>query len=410
MIKFNTMFHPKKNPEKWIVLFILLLAFSLRLYLSSFDGYKVDIGTFKAWSLAVVDLGIPDFYSNLWCDYPPLYIYILGVIGFIYKSLLSTSPDVFFTTLIKMPANIADVLIAYVLYIVLRNETDVKIALFGMISYAFNPALIYNAAVWGQVEAVSTLFIFLSVLFIYYKKPELSCVFLTISILTKLICAIMLPLIAFLVIKKYKNDIRRIASSAVLSVLTFLAIVLPFFYKTPSKLISVYMGGYDYYKYTSLNAFNVWSLFGFWKPDDQTFLFLSFKTWGIILFLSLMGYVIYSLNGENLFSINFSSYILFLGFYMLVTRIHERYLFTAFVFLALCAWLACDKKLIASYVILTITYLVNLFYALTLLNADKFMSCNPLTYSLTLLNIGVLIFSVYRLTRIPKKGVIEHEA
>jgi hypothetical protein len=46
------MFHAKKNPEKWIMLFILLLAFILRLYLSSFDGYKVDIGTFKAWSLA----------------------------------------------------------------------------------------------------------------------------------------------------------------------------------------------------------------------------------------------------------------------------------------------------------------------------------------------------------------------
>ena len=308
------MFYPSKISEKKIVLLVLLLAFILRLYLSSFDGYKIDMGTFKAWSLGVVNFGIPAFYSKMWCDYPPFYIYILGVIGFIYKSLLSTFPAVFFTILIKIPANIADVLISYVLYKVLRNEANVKIALFGMMFYAFNPALIYNAAVWGQVDAVSTLFIFLSILFIFYKKPELSCVFLTIAILTKQICAIMFPLIAFLVIKKYKNDIRRIASSAVLSILTFLAIVLPFFHKNPSKIISVYIGAYDHYKYTSLNAFNTWSLFGFWKPDNQTFLFLSFKIWGVTLFLSFMGYVIYSLNrSENLFSTTFSSYILFFG-------------------------------------------------------------------------------------------------
>jgi len=374
--------------EKRIVLLILLSVFILRIVASSFDGYKVDIGTFKAWSIAVVNVGISNFYSEVWCDYPPFYIYILGIIGFVSKFLSLSDP--YFTILIKLPANVADILIAYALYEGLRREVDFRVSLLGMTFYALNPGLIFNGAIWGQVDAVSTLFVFLSVLFLLREKPEISCIFLVVSILTKLICAIIIPLIAFLIIKKY--DVKRILLCLCLSILTFLLISLPFFCRNPLEIFSIYFKGYEYYRYNSLSAFNLWSLFGFWKPDDTIFLLFSFKTWGMILFFSLIIYVIYFLRKEDLFSINFASYLLFFGFYMFFTRIHERYLFTAFAFLAVCAWL--DRRFILPYLILSITYLVNLWYALILLNADQFMSANSLTYSMTILNVGVLLSSI----------------
>lgn len=64
MINFNTLFHAKKIPEKWIVLFILLLAFSLRLYLSSFDGYR---GAYhNIFSIGIWNLGALSSPETTW--------------------------------------------------------------------------------------------------------------------------------------------------------------------------------------------------------------------------------------------------------------------------------------------------------------------------------------------------------
>ncbi len=68
--------------------------------------------------------------------------------------------------------------------------------------YAFNPAVIYNAAVWGQFDAVYTFFLVLSLVLALKSKPELSAVAFALGLLTKPQGIALLPLIAFLIYKK----------------------------------------------------------------------------------------------------------------------------------------------------------------------------------------------------------------
>jgi len=142
-----------------------LLSFIIRIYLSQFDGYKVDVLDFKIWSRTVYYNGILNFYSSTWSDYPPFYMYILWIVGALYKSLFSFSFNIdttLFTILIKAPANIADIATSFLIFLIVKKYSGFNAAYISMIFYAFNPAIIYNSAIWGQVDSVNTLFILLA--------------------------------------------------------------------------------------------------------------------------------------------------------------------------------------------------------------------------------------------------------
>ena len=73
---------------------ILVFGVLLRIFLSmKFQGYPNDIACFKGWSTLAYDKGLGQFYySGMFADYPPGYIYILYIVGFL-KSLLGLSND-----------------------------------------------------------------------------------------------------------------------------------------------------------------------------------------------------------------------------------------------------------------------------------------------------------------------------
>ena len=64
--------------------------------------------------------------------------------------------------------------------------------------YAFNPAVIYNAAVWGQYDAIYTFFLILSLMLALKSKPKLSAVAFAIGLLTKPQGIVLAPLVGFL--------------------------------------------------------------------------------------------------------------------------------------------------------------------------------------------------------------------
>jgi len=65
-------------------------------------------------------------------------------------------------------------------------------------------------------------------------------------------------------------------------------------------------------------------------------------------------------------------FLLPLGFFMLSTRMHERYLFPCLLFLA--PLLPRRKHLWGFYAVLTVTYYLNLWYILRALNAEYFLA------------------------------------
>jgi Gpi18-like mannosyltransferase len=231
--------------------------------------------------------------------------------------------------------------------------------------YVFNPAVIYNSAVWGQFDAIYTFFLVLSLMLALASKPELSAVTYAVGVLTKPQAIAMLPLIAYLILRK--GGWRRLATSLVAGAATVFVAILPFDWSNPVTFLAEnYFFGYNEYAYTSVNAFNTWGLGGLWIPDTMVTFVL-----GWVLFGALATFALYLLHkrfgasGELL--VFFSAFVLFFGFFMLPTRIHERYLFPAISMLTLMFLFL--KKIRPLYVVLTSTLLVNISYVLYWLNA-----------------------------------------
>lgn len=362
--KINIWFSITRN-QYLSIAFILFSAFLVRMYLSTSEGFEFDLSLFRTWSRGVHFTGISNFYHGVKSDYPPLYIYILWVVGTFYKLFISASFDIqspVFTILLKTPAIIADIVTALLIFLIVRKYGSFRLAILCMMVYAFNPAIIYNSAIWGQVDSVYTLFLMFALMEFVSGKPMIAGASLALAILTKPQSLVLVPLFALVMLKKhslFKSVKISIASFAV-----FVLVALPFYLNTSIfGLFKLYFSSYTQYPFNSLNALNIWSFGGLFQPDNKIFLFLTYRIWGYLLFSLLFIYVAHVIiKRKEDRSIYIASAILFFGFFMLFTRIHERYLFSLFAPLAVA--MALNRRLSYVYLLATITFLFNLYFVM----------------------------------------------
>ncbi len=360
----NTWLRVRRN--QYLTLAIaLLVSFIIRMYLSQFEGHGYDISLFKTWSRGVYYTGFSHFYNGIGSDYPPFYIYILWAIGTFYKSFISFSFDIdspIFSSLLKMPAILADIATALLIFLIVRKYGSFRLAFISMISYAFNPAIIYDSAIWGQVDSVYTLFFMLALMLFVSGKQMLSGVSMALAILTKPQSLVLVPLFALVMIKK--NSPLTLAKILSVSFAAFVVVAWPFYLHTSIlDLFKLYFTSYIQYPYNSLNAFNLWAFVGMFQPDNTQFLVMTYRMWGYLMFGMVFIYVShYILKNKDDKSIYIASAILFFAFFMVFTRIHERYLFPMFAPLAVAMTL--DRRFSYVYILATLTFLFNLHFVL----------------------------------------------
>ena len=362
--KINTWFSIKRNQYISIAL-ILFFAFLVRMYLSTLQGFEFDISLFRTWSRGVHFTGISDFYHGVKSDYPPLYIYILWAVGAFYELFISSSFDIqspVFTILLKTPAMIADIATALLIFLIVRKYGSFNMSFLCMTVYAFNPAIIYNSAIWGQVDSVYTLFLMFALMEFVSGKPMIAGTSLALGILTKPQSLVLVPLFALIMLKKH--SLLTFVKVSIASFTVFVLVALPFYLNTSIfGLFRLYFSSYTQYPFNSLNALNIWAFGGLFQPDNKIFLFLTYRIWGYLLFSLLFIYVAYIITKrKDNISIYIATAILFFGFFMLFTRIHERYLFSLFAPLAVA--MALDRRLSYVYLSATITFLFNLHFVL----------------------------------------------
>jgi Gpi18-like mannosyltransferase len=378
---------------------LLALSFVIRFLLFPTQGYVNDLNTFAYWFNTAAEHGPRVFYNVVfeaagWIDYPPLNVYFFWGFGSLAKALsLSGTPSMFY--IIKLLPNLFDTATAFLIYVFVRKRLDFKAAMLATALYAFNPAVVFNAAVWGQFDAIYTFFLVLSLMLALSSKPELSAVAFTLGILTKPQSIALLPLIAFLILKK--GGLRRFMASLIAGAATIFVVILPFEWSNPITFLSnIYFGAYGGYEYTSINAFNTWALGGLWVHDGYLFVL------GWIFFGALAAFTLYVLHkrfhvsGELL--VLFSAFVLFFGFFMLPTRIHERYLFPTISILAL--MFVFLKKARSLYVVLTATLFVNMAYVLYWLNVyvaagytfSPNLSGDPVVLAVSVINLIAFLY------------------
>ena len=160
-------------PRIFIILFFGLIV---RIILSPFLTLKLDQNTFIAWSVNLVEKGFDRFYLG-WSDYFPGYMYVLWFLG----KIRGVFPDVF---LYKLPAILSDIFCGYLIFKIAGKYVNEKISLIISSLYLFNPAVISNSTLWGQVDSIVVLFSLLS-LYFFEKSIVLSALFLYFGTLVK---------------------------------------------------------------------------------------------------------------------------------------------------------------------------------------------------------------------------------
>ena len=367
----------------------MFFAFIIRFILFPIPGYQVDLNTFSSWFGTAAQYGPRIFYNVVsWCDYPPFNVYIFWGLGSIANAYsFFGTPQMFY--LIKLLPSLFDIATTVIIFVYLRKQTKFSTSLLVAILYVFNPAIIINSAVWGQFDSIYTFFLLLSITLFLSSKPKLSIVFLVISLLTKPQSIAVVPLIVFLIFKKY--GWKTLLTSLLWGIVTAFIVIIPFEWNNPIVFLSnIYFGALEGYAYTSVNAFNFWAFGGLWVRET-TFLFAT----GWLLFGALVVFVLYTVH--NRFHISeqmlvlFSAFTLFFGFFMLPTRIHERYLFPALSIIALS--LPFLKKMRPIYIVLSLTCFINQSYVLYYLNLGTFIPAGDLVViGVSLINLVTFIY------------------
>lgn len=338
---------------------IFVTGFALRLILAkSIEGMPNDIASFKAWAVAAADNFSGLYKSGMFLDYPPLYMYVLFIIGKL-AAIPSLGAD--FTLLIKLPSILADMATAYLLCKL--TETKFKSG-FGYLTAAifiFNPAIILNSSIWGMVDSFFMLFVIAALLLVVYDKVEYSVIFFAASILMKPQGIFFLPVLFFEVIRK--RSIKRLTLTILFGFVTTIVIILPFFsIKDPLWIFKLYLNTASEYPYATLNAYNLFGLLGANLKQDSGILFIfSYNTWGLLfdVLVFLFAGFIY-LRFKNAAAPLLAALILNTGAFTLSTRMHERYMYPAIVISLLLFIYIKDRRLPFIFTALTFTITLNM--------------------------------------------------
>ncbi|WP_410770796.1 phospholipid carrier-dependent glycosyltransferase [Fontibacillus sp. BL9] len=382
---------------------LLLTSFLLRIWIAlTVEGFQTDMSTFMAWAQHSVDQGIGGFYNEgMFADYPPGYIYILYVIGSI-RSVFSMDFGAAGTQLLfKTPSILADLITGFLIYRIANKNLGGRFAIALSILYLWNPAILVNSSAWGQVDSFYVLFLLISIMTLTERRFERSAVWLAVAALIKPQTLIFAPV--WLIACFYYRDGKRIVKSLLYGISVFGLLALPFFWNQGGLvgLIDLYRTTLASYPYASVNAFNIYALFGHnWSPLDAEWLFLSFRVWGVIAILGAVAYVGYIAfrkqgQGRDLSNSYFLAMALIVIVFVLGTKMHERYLFPALILSLFCFIQVKDRRLLTLFMGFSLTQYVNTAYVLKHLNLGSSPETDGIVLICSIANVALLVYMVY---------------
>lgn len=343
---------------------LLFVAFFVRLLLASIPGFRIDVTAWYAWAIRMYELGPSHFYSpQVWTNYTPGFLYVLWFLGMLHHAFQIDTT--LFYYILKLPAILADLGLGWLVYKELKNRVAMKYVFMAVMFIVLNPALIFNSTVWGQVDSILTLFIFLSISSLRKNKLYLAIFFLALSFLIKPQAVAVFPIYVLWIFSKRTTialKLRHAALSSLFFIGTLFLFSIPFFaFHIVPGLFTLLRNMVGDYPYTSLFAYNLWGIVGFWKSDSILFLGLSYQQISILLFIAfwlLIGFM-YHKKHLSLYSL---ATLACLAFYFLPTRSHDRYLFPAIPFLVISAFEYLSSSLMYLSILISVLHFFNLYY------------------------------------------------
>lgn len=364
------------------LLLIIVLAFIVRFSLTWHPGYGFDIGVYQGWARSGVELGMANSYTeqiggNMLPDYPPLSITMLTGFGHVYKWMFEDFDlySLSYRMYIKLPSIFADMAICWLLFLILGKKKGRKVGLLAALAYALNPASLYDGAIWGQTDAIYSMWLLAAIAAWLYKKRDLTAILLACSILTKFQAVVLFPMFAVMV----STDRRSLLRFMIVGIMTTLVILIPYAIGgVLQEIVEVYTGSIGHYSNVTIGAYNFWwSLLADkgWRIEStlSPFGLLSYTQWGLMLFGSLYAWILWifrkDLRRSNVDAIIYCSALLCAAFFLFLTQMHERYLYPFVVFgLPL---IFMGRSIAAAYWIMIIAFTINLMGVMPLSPIDR---------------------------------------
>lgn len=398
--------------QEWLaVLFVTLLALIVRAILIPAKGHVTDVATFESWMNSIIKVGPRGFYDTAgFVDYPPGYMLVLWAVGNLYHALFAYGDFTgeWMRFFVKLPAILADVGIGYLTYLIARRTWPIAAAIVAMAVFALNPVSWLLSAYWGQADSVAGVFLVLALYFAVTRRFEWAWLVLAFAVLIKPQPLVVAPLLLIWQIKT-QGFTWRLALVPVMGLAVayggsvwFAPVTNPV--GVLSWLYERYHTGIGVYPYNSVNALNLYSINrDFFQPDTDSISFFGLDlgpqyAWGMGIFLALCAAAAWrlwkilgssSVEDARELTLYTACFTVLLGFFMVVTRQHERYLFSALCIAPL-LWNAGPVMRLTT-VVLSATFTYNLFYALAYLQAPG-QDLSPFwVHSLSFVNFATLV-------------------
>lgn len=323
-------------------------------------------------------------------DYPPLFLIQLVGLSKLYAQVvpsLEITPLQY--ALIKLPTVVADMAVGVLIYLATteieqRRGQASRLPLLAAGLWLLNPAVIYVSSIWGQFDALLTMWIMAALLTAATKRWGWSGIFLGLALLTK---AQALPIVPLAALLAWSAGWRTLARWGGATAATVMAGLLPLWMAGAGEsLVTIYITAVGRYPAMSMNAYNPWfiahirsrELLGYWVEDSTALLGpVTIRHVGMALVIAYGLLVVWILfrrwrapSGQpaaaaaapQQIGTFFAAGLLIFGFFMLATEMHERYILPALAPLAVAAALLRPARL--PFVLLSATAFLNLIHVL----------------------------------------------
>ncbi len=372
-------------------------------------GFGVDLNAFRFWAANLAEQGPFGFYDRgFFIDYTPGYLYVLWLLGYLGQ-LVGGLGD-----LVKVPAIVADLVLAWLVYDLVRDlGGGRRAARFGAAIIVANPITWFDSALWGQVDAVGCIPLLLGLRELWRGRYERAAVLATVAAVIKPQLGILAVLVGAVVLRRAiwgappgtlerrraesslsaragsepgRPAPLRILTSAGAAFVTASLLAAPFGLSFVDLLrqVAEAAGGYPY---LTVNAYNLWALVerggsglaanGAWlcdavagTPCPPGSAVTLGPLWAVfvgtsLLLLAMLAIVLVAARRPDPRTLTIALAALAVVFFILPTRVHERYLFPFFVVGAVLA--AASLRWRAAYGVLGVANALNLYVVLTTL-------------------------------------------
>lgn len=390
------------SPGQLPTLTALLFAVALILRLTAAGlshGFGTDTTCFAAWADRIFQVGPGAFYSSdVFTDYPPGYMYLLYPIGALRSLLKIDYYSVPHLMLLKLPSILCDLGCGWLIWREARKKCQPMQVLCLCAAYLFNPAVILNSSVWGQVDAVFTFALAYFCLSLVHGQlvPAYGTFFAALLIKPQALFLAPVLLAAMLdqLILKDFSLIKLLRSLAYGILMLCCAVLLC----APFGLGNVweqYFGTISSYPYAAVNAYNFWGLAGLnWISQDNTFMGLPYYVYGFTaIFVAVVIMFCYSLqHRDDQEKYPILAAFLIISIFVFSVRMHERYLYPAMLFLLFAYLYKPSRRLFICYGGLSLLHFYN--------TADVLFFYDPQNYDrhsamIFLVSLGMLVITCY---------------